>query len=168
MLARWASNLTGNLDATVISRCREARRLPNGVTGGRATRRSLAAALSSKIIDHIDVILLINARIDLGLLAEEIERATTLAEVRAAAAEVRARLGASIVGNFAGSARLGRFGSRGLAIYFPSSKKAWDEDPDGAGYLESNSQFPVQFVTDHSWDDLLLWYHRKISLQAAP
>jgi hypothetical protein len=38
--------------------------------------------------------------------------------------------------------RQGRFGSAGVAIYFPESKRAYDNDPDGDGYALGNTHYP--------------------------
>jgi hypothetical protein len=57
----------------------------------------------------------------------------------------------AVLANYAADTRQDRFGSNGLAIYYPPTKKAFEADPDGDGYLESNTHYPVEFVKKESW-----------------
>jgi hypothetical protein len=50
-------------------------------------------------------------------------------------------------------------GSHGIAIYFPPTQTAFNNDPDHTAYQESNSFMPVDFVNTHYWDNWLLNYY---------
>jgi hypothetical protein len=71
------------------------------------------------------------------------------------------------------------YGSRGLAIYFPRSAYDFCWDHDAPGYLEQNqkypfcfsrgpdepdiaTQYPLEFVEDHSWDNFLQEYFKRV------
>jgi hypothetical protein len=65
-------------------------------------------------------------------------------------------LKAATLANYAGQDRIKGFGSQGLSIYFPESKSIFAQDPDGIGYMKTNSQFPVEFVQNNAWSDFLV------------
>ena len=48
-----------------------------------------------------------------------------------------------------------RAGSHGVAIYFPPNATSFNNDPQHAGYQESNTFMKVDFVTYHQWDNWL-------------
>jgi Clostripain family len=93
--------------------------------------------------------------IDLDRFCEQVATATNDASLRDRAKAVRTELAAMVIQNYAGTDRQGKYGSKGLAIYFPARKTQFDYDPDKDGYLESNTNYPVQFVQYHRWDNFL-------------
>ncbi len=76
----------------------------------------------------------------------------------AAAQAVAQEVDAAVVHAYAGDDRQGDFGSAGIAIYFPLRKLLYDSDPDGVGYDEINTVYPVECVQDHRWDNFLHAY----------
>ena len=64
---------------------------------------------------------------------------------------VQDAVAAMVIENYASTQRQGRFGSNGVAIYFPESKLAFDNDPDRDGYLPGNHHYPVEFVDRLRW-----------------
>jgi hypothetical protein len=55
----------------------------------------------------------------------------------------------------ASGATRGPYGSEGLAIYFPRDQKAFKTDPFSSGYLKSNTHYPVDFVVQERWPEVL-------------
>jgi hypothetical protein len=78
------------------------------------------------------------------------------------ARDVCERLKKMVIHNYAGKKRQGNFGSRGLAIYFPHSNKAYQSDPDKDGYQKGNNNYPVEFVQTQTWADFLHAYFAKV------
>lgn len=96
--------------------------------------------------------------VDLGRFCEQIEAASTNQELRQRASGLRTTLKGVVLENYAGADRQGKFGSTGIAIYFPESRNAYLNDLDHDGYEKSNTVAPVQFVQDHRWADFLHAY----------
>jgi hypothetical protein len=97
--------------------------------------------------------------VDLGLLARTLSNTVSHEGVREAAASVEKVLSTVVVANYAGSERRGRFGSTGLAIYFPRDAAEYARDRyEQGGYRKDNTTFPVAFVRDHKWADFLHRY----------
>ena len=74
-----------------------------------------------------------------------------LAQVR----KVRDAAKAAVVESYASSLRGEPWGSYGIAIYFPVSKRAFYKDPFSEGYLRSNEHKPIAFVGKERWADFL-------------
>lgn len=51
-----------------------------------------------------------------------------------------------------------RYGSHGIAVYFPISKRVFYRDPWSEGYLRTNEHKPIAFVGKERWSDLLAAY----------
>jgi len=97
--------------------------------------------------------------VDLKRFADLIGASTKDAAMKTTALELSKAIQDVVVENYAQDpSMLGNFGSHGLAIYFPSSKDEYDNDPLSASYQESNTDFPVEFVQDHRWDNFLYTY----------
>lgn len=98
--------------------------------------------------------------VDLGFFCEQIAANAGDATLRDLAEAARNKVQDCVIENYVGADREedDDFGSRGLAIYFPRSYSAFYFDPDREGYLESNTNYPVQFVQDHTWDNFLHAY----------
>jgi hypothetical protein len=50
-------------------------------------------------------------------------------------------------------------GSNGVAIYFPRTLQLFNNDPQSDGYNQNNNIMPVDFVTDHNWDEWLQQFY---------
>jgi len=63
---------------------------------------------------------------------------------------------------YAGSEREGTFGSKGIAIYFPETKSAYQSDSYGSAYRDGNLAYPVEFVEQLRWDNFLHAYFERV------
>jgi hypothetical protein len=79
------------------------------------------------------------------------------------AASARAAVEGMVIDNYASTQRQGRFGSAGVAIYFPESQRAYDNDPDGDGYALGNTHYPVEFVDRQRWARFLHAYFDRVT-----
>jgi hypothetical protein len=86
----------------------------------------------------------------------------TEATLRQRAKAAAAALDGSVLANYASASRQGDFGSRGVAIYFPKSKFAFESDPDRQGYVPGNTLYPVEFVQREGWVKFLHAYLEKV------
>ena len=68
----------------------------------------------------------------------------------------------SLLANYASASRQAKFGSAGMAIYFPISKFAYDQDPDRKGYDLTNTVYPVEFVQKETWAPFLHAYLNRV------
>ncbi|WP_371763807.1 clostripain-related cysteine peptidase [Massilia sp.] len=69
----------------------------------------------------------------------------------------------SIISNYAGSDRMGTYGSKGVAIYFPQNEHDYVTDPySEGGYEKENIYYPVQFVQDSTWPDFLHAFWKRV------
>jgi hypothetical protein len=98
--------------------------------------------------------------IDLRRFLDQVAKApgvdATLAK-RATAAT--AAVADTVIANYASPQRQGKFGSGGVAIYFPESKLAYENDPDHDGYALGNTHYPVEFVDKQRWAKFLhAWF----------
>ena len=100
--------------------------------------------------------------IDLGHYMSQVETHVASSTLKQRAADVRAKLAASIVENYASTKRQGAYGSTGLGIYYPSSATAHSGDPDGEGYDAANTHFPVEFVHKEAWAKFLREYWKLV------
>ncbi len=77
----------------------------------------------------------------------------------AAAAKTAAKAArGAVIENYASTMRQGKFGSNGIAIYFPATREDFNNDPDRDGYLEGNTLYPVEFVQRQEWASFLRDY----------
>jgi hypothetical protein len=79
------------------------------------------------------------------------------------ATTARSAVEGMVLDNYASTQRQGRFGSGGVAIYFPESKRAFDSDPDGDGYVLGNTHYPVEFVDRQRWAKFLHAYFEQVT-----
>ncbi len=101
--------------------------------------------------------------IDLAHFCEQLVAATADPALRSKARAIHAAVMASVLANYAGPARLGNYGSHGLAIYFPARRALFNTDPDSDGYQKANTFYPVEFVQSHRWADFLQAYYTLVS-----
>jgi hypothetical protein len=95
--------------------------------------------------------------IDLGRFLDQLVGGSSDQGVRTAVQQLRARIGTAVLANFASRSRdvSTRWGSSGLAIYFPETKELFEEDVNRLAYSEANTHYPVEFVQRHRWDNFL-------------
>jgi len=96
--------------------------------------------------------------IDLHRFCSQLAEAEVNTRLRARAGEVMAIVDSLVIRNYAGKARQGAFGSRGLAIYFPANNAAYQADKYKYAYTDENEFQAVQFVREHLWDNFLRAY----------
>ena len=77
-----------------------------------------------------------------------------LAQTRITLAAARA----TIVEAYSSTRRAEPFGSYGLAIYFPASKREFKRDSFSDGYLRGNPHKPIAFVDKEKWSEFLAAY----------
>lgn len=102
--------------------------------------------------------------LDLHRFAEQLAARTTRPSLRDRAQAVQRMLEdpSFVLSYYAGASRLGTFGSRGIAIYFPPSKALYNLDPYGGAYRDENENYPVEFVRQHRWDNFLHAYFERV------
>lgn len=102
--------------------------------------------------------------IDLSRFAEQLAAQPGIGGSLLEAAEgVRRGVAESVLANYASESRQGKFGSKGLAVYFPKTKFRYDADPDAQAYTPANASYPVEFVQKQTWAQFLHAY-----LEAVP
>lgn len=92
--------------------------------------------------------------VDSETLFEELAKASANVAVKNSAAAAAQAIKTSVMANYA-SAKMKAYSPRGLALYFPRTNADFGRDRDGAGYLRSNTQHPVDFVKDNEWSLVL-------------
>ncbi len=132
-----------------------------------------AATASDKIADNLPV--LKRARnacanyapgyglnsIDLGRFLDQVANAAGAdATLAKKATTARNALHDMVIDNCASAQRQGKFGSEGVAIYFPKTQVDLDNDADGSAYQPGNTVYPVEFVDKQKWANFL---HRYLS-----
>jgi hypothetical protein len=96
--------------------------------------------------------------IDLHGFCSHLAEAEVSSQLRARAGEVMTIVDSLVVRNYAGKARQGAFGSRGLAIYFPADNATYQADKYKQAYTDENEFQAIQFVKEHLWDNFLHAY----------
>lgn len=97
--------------------------------------------------------------IDLGLLLEKLSTGPSAAPVKEQAQAARQALQGLVLASYAAPSRKTKdYESNGLSIYFPESQAAFLADPDHGGYLQSNTYYPVEFVSRLNWARFLQSY----------
>jgi hypothetical protein len=99
--------------------------------------------------------------IDIRCFTNQLRSLTTDSVLRSRAELVSESIGRVVIENHAGrSMQTPAFVSAGLAFYFPPSRRAWISDSSARDYRDGlpATQFPVQFVEDHRWDEFLAAY----------
>lgn len=86
--------------------------------------------------------------VDIGMFLDNIvAECSDKADIVSQAKDARKQIGAMVLQNYVNDTRKAKYGSNGVSIYFPSSKTAFELDPDHDGYEISTTHFPVEFVT---------------------
>ena len=104
--------------------------------------------------------------VDLARFAQSAETEVSNADVRSTAAQLRKAITDAVGGRrWAAPGREGgKFGSAGLAIYFPADVETFLNDPWNDHSYDKPvtnrfTPYPVKFVTDHTWADFLHDYY---------
>jgi Clostripain family len=138
-LSRFATEATANLD-THLPALKRARRACENYAPGYG-------------LNSIDLI---------RFLDQVVSAPSVDAKLASRATSARAAVADTVLDSYASVQRQGRFGSHGLAIYFPASQLAFDNDPDRDGYVKGNSNYPVEFVERQKWGAFLQAYHARV------
>jgi hypothetical protein len=96
--------------------------------------------------------------IDLPSFLEGYMSATSSAEIRDHAKVALDATKQMVVTNYASALSSRTTGSKGIAIYFPADKAAFDTDPYKQGYVKNNTNHVVEFVARERWADFLQSY----------
>ena len=160
----------GDSDATTLSAVdlTKTTKLANAVS-------QFAATASDKLADHLPV--LKQARnacanyapgyglnsIDLGRFLDQVANAAGVDPALAKkATTARNALHDMVIDNYASNQRKSKFGSEGVAIYFPKTQVDLDNDADGSAYQPGNTVYPVEFVDKQKWANFLHQYLTKV------
>lgn len=101
--------------------------------------------------------------VDLGRFCIELAKVSKNDAVVQAAKLVVSQLQTMVVANYPGPDGGDKFGSTGLAIYFPPDRSTYlKDDPRNVGYVKNNPDNPVEFVQSHKWSDFLKAYYSKV------
>ena len=101
--------------------------------------------------------------VDLAQFLNQLKSRTSDQAVRGQVDTVLDRISTGVIANYAGSDRLGSYGSNGIAIYFPGSQHEYVGDPfNEGGYEKTNTLFPVEFVQKERWGDFLHAYWNRV------
>ena len=98
--------------------------------------------------------------VDLLGLLRQYELKTKDSNLRKQSANIRANLAPNIIANYASTRSAAPetrqpYGSEGLAIYFPETRSAFLSDKFHQGYLKTNTDRTVDFVSNETWANLL-------------
>lgn len=93
--------------------------------------------------------------VDLIALLTGFESQSKDAALKKASSDARSAMQRHIAYNYASSRSAKPSGSKGIAIYFPESRKAFEDDPFNDGYKKANTFYPVDFVKNEAWADML-------------
>ncbi len=96
--------------------------------------------------------------IDLARFVDQIANSEVSDEIKTKAAAVRAEIDKAVIANYASTKRQDKYGSHGIAIYFPGSAASYRSDPDRDGYEAGNTKYPVEFVDAETWAAFLRRY----------
>lgn len=97
--------------------------------------------------------------VDMWDFADEVYNRVTSKDIKNAALELRNAVDDFVTNEHHSSDMAG---SHGVAIYFPPSLTAFNNDPDHTGYEDSNTFMIVDFVKYHQWDNWLKDYYSNI------
>lgn len=98
--------------------------------------------------------------VDLMTLLIRFESLTKNDQLREQSAQLRDHLSKHVIDNYASTRSADTvtgnpYGSKGIAIYFPESYRAFLADGYHKGYLKENTDRPVDFVKNESWPEML-------------
>lgn len=94
----------------------------------------------------------------LNALESELQAKAPTSQALQQTLKTRAAVQAAVAEVYASRRRAEPFGSYGLAIYFPLSKRAFYNDPWSDGYVRDNERKPIAFVAKERWSEFLAAY----------
>jgi hypothetical protein len=101
--------------------------------------------------------------VDLAQFLMELRHRTNDEKIRSYIDDTLKIINSSIIANYAGSHRMGSYGSKGVAIYFPQSEHDYVTDPySEGGYEKENIYYPVQFVQESTWPEFLHAFWKRV------
>jgi hypothetical protein len=95
--------------------------------------------------------------IDLWDFADNVYNEVTSSAIKTAASELKNAIDDFVINE---QHSPDKDGSHGIAIYFPPTQTAFNNDPDHSGYVQGNTIYPVDFVENHNWDEFLQTYYQ--------
>jgi len=96
---------------------------------------------------------------DIWDFADRVYRNSSYPTIKNAAAELKSAVESFVIQEFHSS---DMSGSHGVAIYFPPDLNSFNNDPQHAGYEQTNTFMKVDFVSNHQFDEWLKKYYSKI------
>jgi hypothetical protein len=132
-------------------------RLADALKGSLGSERSTIQAARSKLTTYGAGDGL-RTSIDLPSFLEFYMAATSNSDIHAHAKTALDAINQMVVTNYASSKSTKATGSKGVAIYFPADKSDFDSDPYKQGYVKTNTDHPVEFVSRERWSDFLHSY----------
>lgn len=103
--------------------------------------------------------------IDLRLFLTQLQKNNPNVEIRKDIDAVLAMMNRTVIYNYRSSLVADDgYGGNGLAIYFPRDRAAFEDDPFRDGYLLTNANYPLEFITSprtNGWAKLILAYLRQ-------
>ncbi|MDX8540092.1 clostripain-related cysteine peptidase [Mesorhizobium abyssinicae] len=100
----------------------------------------------------------LNTSVDFVTFAEGYGKIATRQSEKDAALEASKAVREMVVSNYASAKAKRKLGSTGIAIYFPPTRKAFEEDIYHDGYLKGNDEHVVEFVKKERWADFIQQY----------
>jgi hypothetical protein len=100
--------------------------------------------------------------IDLHRFCSQLDQPGVSAQLRAKAKKVMTLIDSVVIKNYAGKERGYKFGSHGLAIYFPLNNEVYQLDPYRDAYTDNNDLHVVLFVKEQLWDNFLQAYFKRV------
>jgi hypothetical protein len=100
--------------------------------------------------------------IDLHRFCSQLDRPGVSTQLRTRAKAVMTLIDSLVIKNYAGKMRQDKFGSRGLAIYFPANNEVYQLDPYRDAYTDNNEAHVVLFVKEQLWDNFLQAYFKRV------
>jgi hypothetical protein len=97
--------------------------------------------------------------VDLWDFADEVHSRVVSPTIKTAALDLKTAIDDFVVSEYHSSDMAG---SHGMAIYFPPTQTEFNSDPEHAGYEESNTFMPVDFVKYSKWDNWLQDFYSNI------
>jgi len=97
--------------------------------------------------------------VDLWDFADEVYNRVTSTDIKTASLDVKNAINEFVIKESHSSDMAGSYG---VAIYFPPSLTAFNNDPEHSGYEQSNGFMVVDFVKDHDWDKWLQDFYSNI------
>jgi hypothetical protein len=100
----------------------------------------------------------VKTSVDLIRLLESLSNTLSDPALLASVSNLQQSIRQSVLNSYASTDMKPGYGSTGIAIYFPASAADFNNDPNKSGYDRDNTIFPIEFVNDEAWTDLVHAY----------